>query len=278
MGMVCLVIVSVVFVLITLGCSNSTQQTSIPFKKPSFWQDGFCRQRSVDTSQLKEGLIRAVVDGVWQEYRLTSLPDGFIKWALAKRSSSPHKNPNAFLAGHCGLVATYGCPRSDSRFHINNAAKGLGFLPKPDKIAEINRTIENAFQKPLTERLALLKKLYKDFDSYFSRTSLVSLELYTRPDFETQTFINQMTNPACSIVFLDMTSYELKAIAQILHPADPQLTDYEKEVVRFANLMHDFGHGAKKRPKHRFITVVYHLIEVYDNSPRPGKQGRKLTQ
>ena len=256
-------------VLGVVCCSGGGSGVSgFPLEKPALWDGGICRQTTVDTSRLKDNTIRARVDGVWQDFRLVSLPDDFIKWAIARRAVNPAEKPDAFLAAHCGLVATYGCPRNDSRFHINNAAKGLGFLPKPEKIAEVNRMIEDAFKKPLKQRLALLKELYQDFHAYFDTHRLVSLELYSRPDFETQTFINQMTNPACSVVFLDMTSYELKAIAQLLHPDDTRLSRYEKEVVRFANLMHDFGHGAKQRAKKQFITVIYHIVEVYDNSPR----------
>ena len=262
--------------LLVTGCENSgADVTGFPLQKPTLWDGRICRQNTVDTSRLKDGIIRAMVDGKWQDFRLVPLPDGFIKWAISRRSVSPAENPSAFLAAHCGLVATYGCPRHDSKFHINNAAKGLGFLPKPEKIAMVNRMIEDAFKKPLKERLALLKKLYQNFDTYFDKHRLVSLELYSRPDFETQTFINQMTNPACSIVFLDMTSYELKAIAQLLHPLDTRLSQYEKEVVKFANLMHDFGHGAKQRAKKQFITVIYHIVEAYDNSPR--SRGVRIT-
>ncbi|RKY12180.1 MAG: hypothetical protein DRP82_06855 [Planctomycetota bacterium] len=268
-------VVLLAFVVTMAGCTNNQSGVGFPLKKPSFWRDGYCRQTTVNTSRLSEGIISAQIDGKWQELKLVKLPDGFIRWAIRKRATDPAKDASGFLAAHCGLVATYGCPRSDSKFHINNAAKGIGFLPKPDKIAEINRTIENAFNKPLKERLSLLRKLYQDFDKYFDRTRLVSLELYSNPKFETQTFINQMTNPACSIVFLDMTSYELKAIPHLLHPDDPNLSEYEREVVRFANLMHDFGHGAKRISAHKFITVVYYITEVFDNSPR--SKGRRVS-
>ncbi|RKY18575.1 MAG: hypothetical protein DRP63_01910 [Planctomycetota bacterium] len=271
-----LALVALVVLLAALtGCSSSTSGVCFPLKKPSFWRDGYCRQTTINTSRLSEGIISAQIDGKWQQFRLGRLPDGFIQWAVKKRATEPAKDPSGFLAAHCGLVATYGCPRSDSNFHINNAAKGIGFLPKPNKIAEINRIIENAFNKPLKERLSLLRKFYQDFDTYFDRTRLVSLELYSKAKFETQTFINQMTNPACSIVFLDMTSYELKAIAHLLHPDDPNLSEYEKEVVRFANLMHDFGHGAKRISVPKFITVIYYITEVFDNSPR--SKGRRVS-
>ncbi len=257
------------------GCGRAP--ASFPLDRPSLWKDNHCRQETVDVSRLEEGVVRARVDGRWREFRLCGLPKGFLKWSLKRRMELMEGKAAFFLGAHCGLVATYGCPRSDSEFHINNAAKGVGFLPLPDRLAEVNRLVEEGFAKSAKERHALMRRLYENFDRYFDKTRLVSLELYTRPDFETQTFINQMTNPACSIVFLDMTSYELKAISHLLHPADPRLSAYQKEVVRFANLMHGFGHGARREPSRDLITVIYYVVEAYDNSPRGPKPGGRVT-
>ena len=181
-----------------------------------------------------------------------------------------------FLGAHCGLVATYGCPRTDSRFHINNAAKGIGFLPRPDRLEEVNSIIEDGIGSGEEERHAIMRRLYEKFDDYFDRTRLVSLEEYTRDGFQTQTFINQMVNPACSIVFLDMVSFELKAIAHILHHADPRLNGYQKEVLRFANTIHAFGHGARRKPSRSMMAVLYYVIEAFDNSPRGSKPGHRI--
>jgi len=83
--------------------------------------------------------------------------------------------------------------------------------------------------------------------------------------FETGTFLNQMKNPGCSLVYMDIPSYELKCVAQLLHPTDPELTDYERDVVEYVNLIHSYFHGEFST---MFIAVIYHVIEVYDNSPQ----------
>ena len=115
--------------------------------------------------------------------------------------------------------------------------------------------------------------MYNEGDKLFDRTKQISLELYATPEFETGTFLNQMANPAVAIVFLDMKSFELKAIAQMLHPDDPKLSDYEKQVVEYANLIHSYFHGEFDR---MFIAVVYHVIEIYDNSPGKGGKGARI--
>jgi len=270
-------VVGLLLVVYVVGCNSGEGTTSFPLEAPpSFWKNGYCRQETVDVSHLKDGIVRARVDGRWQQYKLVELPQGFIKWALKRRMELMQGKGAFFLGAHCGLVATYGCPRSDSRFHINNAAKGVGFLPKPEKLKEVNNLIEAAFKKDLHQRHALMHQLYQKFDLYFDKTRLISLEEFTSEDFQTQTFINQMVNPACSIVFLDMTSYELKVIAHILHPSDPKLDDYQKEVVRFANLIHSFGHGGRRKPTRKLMAVIYYIVEAYDNSPRGPHPGSRV--
>ncbi|MCK4556377.1 MAG: hypothetical protein KAU47_02580, partial [Candidatus Aminicenantes bacterium] len=72
-----------------------------------------------------------------------------------------------------------------------------------------------------------------------------------------------------AIVFLDIPCFELKVIVQLLHPEDPELTEYEKDMVEYVNLVHSYFHGKFDK---KFIGTVYHIIEVYNNSP--GKNGR----
>jgi len=110
----------------------------------------------------------------------------------------------------------------------------------------------------------ILESLYNNGKEIYDRTKQVSLELYSTPNFETHSFLNQMTDPGVSIVFLDFPSYELRCITQLLHPKDPKLTKYEKNVVEYINRIHDYFHGASPR---KSIGVIYHVIEVFDNTP-----------
>ena len=129
------------------------------------------------------------------------------------------------------------CGRKDSKLTINNAVKGMGFLPTKEKLPEMLRLLKTTWNDPMSRKLDILDSLYTSCQDNYDKTMLVSLELYSKPSFETHSFLNEMTDPGVSIVFLDMPSFEVRAIAQLLHPKDPQLSDYEKQVVDW--MQHD---------------------------------------
>ncbi len=248
----------------------------------SFWQDGFCVQTTTQTPAPGAASIRAQVDGVWQDLPLVDFPQAFWDWNRSKRKEyldifremlekgrEATRSPE--LSGpHNGIVATYGAARQDSRFKLNNAVKGMGFLPAEDRIAELIQLLQDNLEQPLDVKLNLLDSLYTHAEDNFSANRLGSLELYSEPGFATQTFINQMLDPACVTVWLDIPTYKIKQIARLLHPLDPNLTDYERNVVRYINLIHSFFHGEYPRD---CIAVVYYNVEVYDSSPGT-KEGR----
>ena len=84
-----------------------------------------------------------------------------------------------------------------------------------------------------------------------------------------------MQNPVSTVVFLDIPSYELRTIAQLLHPKDPGLNDYEKKIVTYINTIHTYMHSHFKEI---VPAVIYHIIEAFDNSPSgsPGKTRRGM--
>lgn len=238
------------------------------------WQ-GWFRQDNIDVSRLDQGLIRARVEGRWQEFRVVELPAGFLKWnferrlgqlrAIREMMRSQSREMPEIAGPHNGIVASHGAKRRDSYFTINNAVKGMGWLPKREKLAEVMELLKRTWNDSTERKLAVLESLYQRGPEIFDLTKQTSLELYARPDFETHTFLNQMADPGVAIVFLDLPkSYELRAIAQMLHPDDPGLSEYEKQVVEYINLIHDYFHGESPR---RSIGVIYHIVQVFDNSP-----------
>jgi hypothetical protein len=193
---------------------------------------------------------------------------------MLEKGSESTRQPQ--LSGpHNGMVATYGAARKDSRFKLNNAVKGMGFLPKASKIAEITALLESTMEAPLGEKLAVLDSLYRQAEDIFASDRLISLELYSEPGFTTQTFLNQMVNPACVTVFLDIPTYKVKQIARLIHPEDPKLSAYEKQACHYVNLIHSYFHGKFPRD---YIAVIYYSIEVYDSSPgRKDARGTKIS-
>lgn len=234
-----------------------------------FWNtEGYFKQTNIDLKNYDKGIIKARVEGKWQDYKIQALPDAFMEWSIDHRLETLKRireQGMPELAGaHNGMVASHGLKRKDAQFSINCAVKGMGFLPKPDKIVELLNMLKVTFNDPMEKKLAILESLYNQSENIFDRTIQTSLELYATPEFETHTFLNQMTDPGVSIVFLDFPSYELRAITQLIHPADPTLTPFEKNAVDYINTIHDYFHSKSPRPS---IGVLYHVIEVFDNTP-----------
>nr|MDK2851586.1 hypothetical protein [Candidatus Cloacimonadota bacterium] len=263
----------ILFLIVTLLMS-SMLWAETKFDPTEFWQDGYCVQTTAKTPDPGSKTIQAQLEGEWHTLDLVDFPSSFWEWNRLRRTeyldvfrqmitNGERQEPR--LAGpHNGIVASWGMARNDSQFKLNNAVKGSGLLPKAEKLAEITRLLESNIESDMLTKLNVLDSLYQNAEEIFSPNQIVSLELYSEPGYNTQTFINQMVNPACVTVYLDIPSYKIKQIARILHPADPNLSNYEKAVVRYVNLMHSFFHGEFPRD---FIAVIYYNIEIYDNSP-----------
>jgi hypothetical protein len=231
------------------------------------WKEGSFVQRSVDTSKVNKGVIRAHVNGGWHDYTIRSLPEPFVSWNLKARLDALDSIAEGGMPGlagpHSASVATYGGGRRDSRFSLNNAVKGMGFVPSQEKMVELTKRLKGTFDKEMKEKTAILRSLYQSSD-LFDLTKQVSMELYSEPGFETHTFLNLMANPVATIVFLDIPSYEIRAICRLVHPQDTTASDDEKAIVEYVNLVHDYFHGKSPRPS---IGMIFHVIEVFDNTP-----------
>jgi len=260
------------------GCAKEAPKVkNLEKGSRNFWKGDYFQQECVHPANFESGTIKAKVDGKWQVFKVVDLPDDFIIWSVERRLETlerVRKNEMPSLSGpHNGMVASYGERRKDSQFKINNAVKGMGFLPKPEKVSELITLIETTKDSSDEYKLSVLENLYKNADIYFTRKGLVSLELYTTPDFETHTFLNEMTNPAVSIVFLDIPSYEVRAVARLIHPQDLTLSEYERAVCKYVNLIHSYFHGDFPR---EFIGVIYYVVEVFDNTPGRGGKGKRV--
>ena len=120
------------------------------------------------------------------------------------------------------------------------------------------------------EKTRFLAGLYAD-ESIFDRTKQISLELFTTPDYATHTFLNMMANPIASASFLAYPTFELRAVPQFLHPDNPTLTKHERLMTTYTNAIHNFVHGGG-----RLMTCVYHIIEVFDDTPSDAAKGKRI--
>ena len=235
--------------------------------KKNFWENGDFKQPSVDMSGYRKGMIKARIDSEWQEFQIRSASENFVKWNTEKRIEfleriKTGKMPE--LGGpHSGAVATYGLGRLDSRFTLNNAIKGIGLAPRDDKIGEAISRLRETYESPMPEKMQVLKSFYENPD-FIDWRKQTSLELYATPDFETHTFLNVMENPVATLVFLDIPSIELRAIARIVHPNDKTALGTEKDLLEFVNLAHSYMHGEFPR---LYPLLLFYIIEEFDNTP-----------
>ncbi len=241
------------------------------------WTGGTFRQDCVDAAGEAEGTVRARVDGVWRDFSTIPLPKRFVEWnldarrqvlsALSDMAAGRGGTPPSLAGPHNAAMATVGRRREDSILEINNAFKGMGLCPARGIIREKISMMNGSLRAPMTEKLAFLQDMYADADN-FDPTKLISLELYSTPDFETHTFLNLMAEPVTSLVFLDGESYEVRGIGQLVHPDDPEAGDYARSVVEYTNLAHSYFHGDFPR---LFPGILIHVLEVFDNSPGTGR-------
>ncbi len=235
--------------------------------KVNLWSKNIFYQKNIDMASYSKGIIKARINGNWASYKIQSLSNEFIEWNFKSRREGLDKIKSGKmpdLSGpHSGAVATYGGNRLDSQVTINNAVKGIGCAPRADKIEAAIKKFKDTIDKPMPEKLDILKAMYEDKD-FFDWTKQTSLELYTKPDFETHTFLNLMENPISTIVFLDMPSYEIRAITRLVHPEDKTASKEERNLLEYVNLVHSYFHGEFKQ---QFILMVFHVIELFDNSP-----------
>ncbi len=245
--------------------------------KRNFWFDNSFKQKTIDTSNIEKDIIRARIDGKWREYSIIELPKEFMEWNIKRRLETLDNIkkgiPPDFAGPHSGMVASYGERRKDSLFSLNNAVKGIGFVPKKEYIKDMIKYMEDTYEANMDVKLEFLKKIYNEPEK-LNKKIQSSLELYTTKDFETHTFLNLISNPIATIVFLDIPSYEIRTIARVIHPDDKMADDYEKDCVRYTNLIHSYFHGKFDKD---FIGLLFYVIEVFDNTPgRKNALGKKL--
>ncbi len=233
----------------------------------SFWKDNMFFQESVDMSGYEKGIIKARIDGAWQEYTIKEMSEAFRAWNTEKRLEFLDKIKTGKMPGwggpHSGAVATYGLRRRDSRFTLNNAIKGIGLAPKDENLDAAIDRLKSTYESPMPEKMDVLKSFYEKPD-FFDWRKQTSLELYATPDFETHTFLNVMENPIATLVFVDIPSFELRTIARIVHPEDTTALPSEKKLLEFVNLAHEYMHGEFSR---HFSLLLFYVVEEFDNTP-----------
>jgi hypothetical protein len=262
----------------------------VPRQAGSFWKSGgWFEHDTVDASRVGEGIIRAQLEGAWRELSLARLPDRFVSWSFEERIIKLGEiarkgfDTRDLDGPHNACVATFGGVDNNSFTSLNTAYKGMGFMPAPEHLAEAVQDLQVksevmaraglSMPARMARALEVLEELYRQPD-LFDRRRQVSLELFATPSFTTHTFANMLANPVCSASFLAFPTFELRCVPQLLHPADPGLSEAERLAIAWTNGVHDLAHGGGDGAQR--ITCIYHVVEIYDDSPSAGGRGTRL--
>lgn len=242
-----------------------------------FWAGGAFRQDCVDASGEENGIVRARVGGAWREYRPIRLPQAFVDWNLNSRlemlsglsdlMAGRAGAPPSLSGPHNAAMATTGFRRGDSVLEVNNAFKGMGLCPSRETIRDRITEMNDTMRAPMPEKIGFLHRMYSDAAN-FDLSKLISLELYSTPEFETHTFLNLMTEPVTSLVFLDSLSFEVRGIGQLVDHGDEDAGEYARSIVEYTNIAHTYFHGDFPR---MFPGILVHVVEVFDNTPGTGR-------
>ncbi len=225
---------------------------------------------------VKDNAILVIRGDEVQTYPLAVMPERFVKWSIGERLKvldmvKEHKFPEYLEGPHNGMVATCGNKRDDDVISINNAVKGVGYLPKKEQVDYLINRMKETKKEGLSKKVSVLYDFYTHFDEYFRRDGLLSLELYTHGDFKTKTYLNLIKNPEYAMVFLDMPTFQVKGIARLIHKDED--SSYEKKVFEYANLIHSYFHGHFER---EFIGIIFYISRVFDSTPGKGGKGIRI--
>lgn len=274
-----------------------------------YWnEEGYFHQDNVDISEIDQGIIRVKVlnwPGYgWREYNVVSAEAGFVNWDFKERIARIDKmlagSMPAFGGAHNPFVASHGLIPPDpdawnrSQFSLNNAVKGMGLAPTREAIDGIIQGLYDNWEASTNARLLHLKDIYGiNNRTLWDMNKQVSLELYATPEHNTHSFLNWMENPLSNVSFMalemqfsppppKLPCYELRAIAHMIHPLDPDVDEYEFKLTKFSNTVHDFFHHTPGQPppepEDMNIGVIHYILEEFDNYWGSAAQSKRVAR
>jgi hypothetical protein len=152
-------------------------------------------------------------------------------------------------------------------FPINLTTRGIGVLPKEERLAEFTATFQNAkvhvarseYEKSLTDRVRVANELYKD-PELFNPYILGGLEI-----FEGLTSKNLMKNPVASLLYTGeaprFPSYQLNGIIEFIKPKNPY---YEFLLAARELFAFDHFHVTQNNYPYGYL---FHVTEIKNKTP-----------
>ncbi|MCX8043637.1 MAG: hypothetical protein N3B18_05850 [Desulfobacterota bacterium] len=262
---------------------------SSQIERNNYWvgtdDNRYCVHRTVDASSVDSGFIRARINGCWRKFTIREAESIFWEWNFGERIRSFEEKiagTSVPTAGgpHTPMVAT--CSflgnRGDTTFksNLNNKVIGINVVPRKEYIKEVNDQLYARRNGNMTTKLEYLKELHQQ--DIWRKDVQAGLEYFTTPDFETHTFLNLMENPQATLCFQGCyniwASFELRTIAHIVDPRNPNLGDDMRELAKFPIILHGFYHQLSSW-EYNIPAVIYYIVEEFDNSATLDKPGQR---
>jgi len=213
-----------------------------------------------------EQIIIKYHDGKTIKYELRPLPITFLQWQSEARLKMFEQIQTGGLSSvktlpaHLPVLAT----QSEEMSFVNLATKGLGLLPKKNKVQEFinlftetkNSCKSQLWESTIIKRMETLTQFYKNLD-YFDPYFLGGLEI-----FEGTTFKNLTRNPFTSLLYAGSApkylSFQFNGIMNIIQNNNPyyQFLLSARELFAF-----DSFHVMQGRYPFGYLFYVVNIIE-----------------
>lgn len=206
--------------------------------------------------------------------RLThSIPSKFLEWLVSSRvnflNDMKQGKPLKYFSAHLPVMATW---RDGEQFPVNMTVKGMGLLPKKERLEYYTDVFESVLADARTQlwdasinkRVEATEKLYSNMDN-FDTTILGGLEI-----FEGRAFENLRENTFTSLLYTGMMrkekgmeyiSFQLNGRVEILSRDNP----YYKFLLASRKLF-EFDKFHIYQPDYPFGYLI-NVLEVRDKSP-----------
>lgn len=215
-----------------------------------------------------------------QESITHSIPLKFVEWMVSSRlqflSDMKEGKPLKYFSAHLPVMATW---KEGEKFPVNMTVKGIGLLPKKDKMEHFTDVFESVLADARTlpwgesadKRVEAVGRLYSDIDN-FDAAILGGLEI-----FEGKAFENMRENPFASLLYVGMMkraegleyiSFQLNGRVEILDKDNP----YYKFLLASRKLF-EFDKFHIYQPDYPFGYLIS-VLEVKNKSPWPRLSAR----
>jgi hypothetical protein len=217
--------------------------------------------------------IRVTVDHQDYSFNKEQLPQPFLEWQSTARmemiKTLQKSGPGAVKSqpAHLPVLASW----NDGFFSINLATRGVGLLPKKDKVERYIHLFEQAveesqndpWEETLERRMCALGEFYCD-EMSFDAWMLGGLEI-----FDGQTLQNLQSNPLCALLFTGEAprypSYQFNAVAELIDQGNA----YYRFLLAARQM---FSRDAFHIFQSQYSTgYLFHIVGIKNKTPYPRK-------